>query len=60
MQKKKNDFIQQFVISASPWRHFGEYPLNVNSAGLCQLRHVDTLFSFRRAQLTQNDMRVSN
>ncbi len=36
-ENKNNDFIQQFVSFASPWRHFGEYhdacacfDLNVN------------------------------
>ncbi len=24
-ENRNNDFIQQFVSSASPWRHFGEY-----------------------------------
>ncbi len=30
-KKQMNDFIQQVVSSVSPWRHFGEYPLNVKS-----------------------------
>uniref|UniRef100_A0A672JWE5 Apolipoprotein F n=1 Tax=Sinocyclocheilus grahami TaxID=75366 RepID=A0A672JWE5_SINGR len=28
LAKKNNDFIQQFVSSASPWCHFGEYQLD--------------------------------
>ncbi len=40
-----------FISSASPWRHFGEYSLNVNnlccsvSASPCMLTH--TLFTFK-------------
>ncbi len=29
-ENKNNDYIQQFISSVLPWRHFGEYPLNVN------------------------------
>ncbi len=30
-ENRNDDFIQQFVSSLSPWCHFREYPLHVNS-----------------------------
>ncbi len=40
-ENKNNDFIQQFVSSASPWCPFGEYHTRK------QRIHTDTLFTFR-------------
>ncbi len=40
-KENKNDFIQQFLVSASPWCHFGEYHIRKHHM------YMDTLFTFR-------------
>ncbi len=40
-ENKNNNFIQEFVSSVSPWRHFGEYHISK------QRMYTDTLFTFR-------------
>ncbi len=50
-KENKNNFIQQFISSASPWRHFGEhhnicacFDLNVNKARVSVRGAADTKY----------------
>ncbi len=53
-ENRNYDFIQQFVSSVSPWCHFREYPLHVNSIRCSDLNKNNM------AQLTQSVNNVEN